>query len=218
MSTQSTIAEAGRIREAARTEFVRLARCVASGEDVTPEEINRVASESGREIAEFGPLVLSLKTRAQLRLQAAARMEIETELATIEETLNRESAICTEAIDKFNRTVYPIGERRKVLQREVAQIRCVPSDLANTCPDPALNAEAKRLRNEAANLQQQYRDAAGEVERLQGQLNQLDPSHDQHGRFVRAIERAKATIADIANRIEKNTAASEANFQARIQF
>jgi hypothetical protein len=218
MSTEATIKEAGRIREAARAEFVRLARSCSQGDTIEPGEINRVASESGREVAEFASLVRSLKNRAELRVKAAHRQEIEQELAAIEATANAEAAILNQAIAKHERVISPLGRRQIELFRQLAECRETPADLARSCPCPILNSSKLRLEIEGRQLQEQYRDAQGEIERLQGQLTQLDRNSEDAARFTRAIGRAEVAVSEIAARVKKNSAAYEANFRARIDF
>jgi hypothetical protein len=218
MTTEASIKEAGRIRDQKRQDCILLARRVAMGEDISPEEIAAACVEGGMEIIAFGSLCRSLKTRAALRLQAAERQQIENEIAAIEETCNREAATLEEASQRHWRIVTPLGQKHYELTRKLCEIRAAPSDLARSCPDVKLNAERKRLELEGRQLSEQYRDAQGEVERLRLQHVLLAPDSEDAGRFGRAITRAEAVVADVAKRIQKNTAASEANFQARIDF
>jgi hypothetical protein len=216
--SEATIREAGQLRQQAHEEFVLLARRVALGEEVEPAEIASVCRDAGKETDQFASLVRSLRHRAQLRVQAAAREQIEKEIAENERLRNESWLKVEEESRRHERLAGPLQDRWVVLTRELGQIQCVPGDLSNSCPCPRLAAEKRRLELEGRQLSEQHRDAAGEVERLQAQLRQLDPKSEDAQRFGRAVERAKTAAAEVGKRVAENARRADENYKARIDF
>ena len=155
MSTEilSRVVELQRQRkEQAEAEFQLLAKSIATGNSPDPSEVEQMLSAAGKTVIDLEAAVVSAESRRRQQnlLQEAERLDAEkVEITKKIEAADRE---LEKAENAHAKAVDPLMARLKHVQRVTAEAGASRHVLMQSCTDPALWAEHRRISNQIKKL------------------------------------------------------------------
>lgn len=200
--TAVEIQDAKQLTAQREAEYLRLARRKSMGEAITAEEIADCCRDAGKSPDDFDRLCGSLSHRAKLRADVAEKDRIDREAKALEDIIAKEKKALDDAALRYQREVIPSQERLQQLYRKSAELYCVPSQLARSCPDESLQLAFQAAEQEVRRLRQPLQDAQSNLHKQSALLESVRQSPNEYeDDFLpearQRVERAEKAVQEI---------------------